>query len=100
MIIQKWSVRTKPMQLSDFVLALKRLNEIYQQSGRKPWARLHHELFGGHFIQMEREFPDLAALTEDENKDGAPEIRKAKTHLLEFIVEGTVQVSVFQTVIL
>lgn len=98
MIIQKWSARTKPMQLRDFVAALKLLNALYLKAGRVPWGRVHHELYGGHRVIMEREFNSIAELDADETKADLPEIREAKARLLDTCVPGSVSVEHYHSV--
>jgi hypothetical protein len=95
-IIQKWSARLMPLQKAAFLEALRELNVLYRQYGRVEWARVHHELYGGHTVHMEREFPDIAALDADETRSMTPEIREAKRRLLACIVPGTVEVTHYQ----
>ena len=97
MIIQKWTAKTVPMQLNQFLATLEELNALYRAQGRVPWGRVHHELYGGHTIIMEREFPDIAALDADEAKSQSPEIRALKVRLLESIVPGSVELTHYQT---
>lgn|GEM_PF-1605258 len=98
MVIEKWSARIWPMHLRLFLAVLADLNELYEQNGRIPWGRTHIRLYSGHEIIMEREFPTIAALDEDETRSQLPEIRELKAKLLEHIVPGTVLIEVYQSV--
>ena len=97
MIIQKWSARIRPMQLRPFLETLKSLQDLYEKNNRVPWGRVHHRLYSGHEIMMERDFPSVAALDEDETRSQLPEIRELKTKLLDSIVPGTVLIELFET---
>lgn len=98
MIIEKWSARIWPMHLRPFLAVLAELNELYEQNDRIPWGRTHIRLYSGHEIIMEREFPTIAELDEDETRSQLPEIRELKAKLLEHIVPGTVLIEVYQSV--
>ncbi len=98
MIIEKWSAKFMPLQLSPFLKTLAELNELYVQNNRVPWGRTHIRLYSGHEIMMERDFPSMAALDEDETRSHLPEILALKIKLLEHVVPGTVLIEVFQTV--
>ena len=93
MIIQKWTAKMKPMQRPVFTETLKELNALYRQHGRVPWARLHHELYGGHVVFMERDFPDIQALDTDETHSMEEGIKVVKIRLLESVVPGSVVVT-------
>jgi hypothetical protein len=97
MIIQKWSAKIRPMQLRPFLETLKSLQDLYEKNNRVPWGRVHHRLYSGHEIMMERDFPSVAALDEDETRSQLPEIRELKTKLLDSIVPGTVLIELFET---
>jgi hypothetical protein len=97
MIIQKWSAKIRPMQLRSFLETLKSLQDLYEKNNRVPWGRVHHRLYSGHEIMMERDFPSVAALDEDETRSQLPEIRELKTKLLDSIVPGTVLIELFET---
>lgn len=97
MIIQKWTAKIAPLRLGEFIEALKALNALYRQHGRVEWGRVHHELYGGHVIWMEREFPDIASLDADESRAQEPDIREAKKRLLDAVVPGTVEITHYQT---
>jgi len=98
MIIQRWTARTKPMEFDEFISIWKKLNVEYQNENRKPWIRLSNELYGGHFVQMEREFESMMELDADEKIGNIGQIRTLKISLLAHIVEGSVELSYFQTV--
>lgn len=98
MIIQKWTAKMKPMQRPAFVETLKELNQHYRRHGRVEWCRVHNELYGGHVIFMERDFPDIEALDEDETHSLEGGIYEVKTRLLESVVPGTVVVTHYHAV--
>jgi len=62
------------------------------------WGRVHHELYGGHHIRMEREFPDIATLDADERRAADPDIMAIKRRLLECVVPGSVEITHYETV--
>ncbi len=97
MIIQKWSAKIRPMQLRPFMETFRALEELYEKNNRVPWGRVHHRLYSGHEIMMEREFPSVADLNEDETRSQLPEIRELKAKLLESIVPGTVLIELYET---
>jgi hypothetical protein len=97
MIIQKWTAKVAPLQLNAFLATLKELNALYHHYGRVAWGRVHHELYGGHVVYMEREFPTMVALDADESQAQAEDIRAVKKRLLESTVPGTVELSYYQT---
>lgn len=97
MIIQKWSAKIRPMQLRVFMQTLQSLEQCYKTNNRVPWGRAHHRLYSGHEIIMEREFPTMSALDEDETKSQIKEIRELKMKLLESVVPGTVLIEIFET---
>jgi hypothetical protein len=97
MIIQKWSAKIRPMQLRSFLQTLTALQELYKKSNRVPWGRAHYRLYSGHEIIMEREFPSVEELNEDETRSQLPEIRELKAKLLESIVPGTVLIELYET---
>lgn len=98
MIIQKWTAKLAPLQKATFIETLQALNALYLRLGRVPWGRVHHELYGGHTIFMEREFSDIAVLDADENKSILPEILELKRRLLACVVPGTVEITHYQGV--
>lgn len=98
MVIQKWTAKMMPMQRSVFIATLKELNALYRKYGRVEWGRVHNELYGGHVIYMERDFPDIAALDADESHAQEADIRAVKKRLLESVVPGTVLVTHYQSV--
>jgi hypothetical protein len=85
------------MQLRTFIHTLDALGRLYVENNRVPWGRVHHRLYSGHEIIMEREFPTVEILNEDETRSQIPEIRELKTKLLESIVPGTVEIDLFET---
>jgi len=85
------------MQLRPFLQTLKSLQELYKESNRVPWGRVHHRLYSGHEIIMEREFDSVVELDEDETRSQLPEIRELKMKLLESIVPGTVLIELYET---
>ena len=98
MVIQKWTAKMKPMQRPVFIETLKELNRLYRKHGRVAWGRVHNELYGGHVIYMERDFPDIHALDMDETHSLEPDIRETKVRLLESVVPGSVVVTHYHTV--
>jgi hypothetical protein len=87
-----------PLQRVAFMEALRELNRLYGAHGRTLWGRVHHELYGGHVIFMEREFPDILTLDADEKQSATPDILDAKRRLLLSVVPGTVEITHYQTV--
>ena len=93
MVIQKWTAKMKPMQRPVFIETLKELNVLYRKYGRVLWGRVHNELYGGHVIFMERDFPDIETLDTDETHSLEDDIRVVKTRLLDSVVPGSVVVT-------
>lgn len=98
MVIQKWTAKMMPMQRPVFIETLKELNRLYRKHNRVPWSRVHNELYGGHVIFMERDFPDIQTLDDDETRSLEPDIRETKVRLLESVVPGTVVVTHYDMV--
>ena len=98
MVIQKWTAKMKPMQRPEFIETLKELNHVYRKHGRVIWSRVHNELYGGHVIFMERDFPDIQTLDTDETHSLEPDIFETKVRLLESVVPGSVVVTHYHAV--